>query len=157
MDNPICDIAGCTRPTRSPKAAWCNTHYFRWYRNGDPNRLLVAERPTTCTVEGCEKPKRGSYCRMHGARLERNGDPLALNPKLRGTTATYRVAHTWVSQDRGKASGYECVHCDGQAKQWAYDHEDHAELVSPDGYRYSLDVNRYIPLCVSCHLAFDRH
>lgn len=157
MDQRTCNIDGCTRPTRSPRADWCNTHYFRWYRNGDPNRLLMAERPVTCTSDGCDKPRtRRLYCRMHEERVRRHGDPDANRQRQRGTTATYRSAHTWVAKDRGKAAGYDCAHCDGQAKQWAYDHGDPAELLSSEGYPYSLDTSRYIPLCLPCHVAFDQ-
>lgn len=32
-----CVIDGCDKPSRRGKAQWCEMHYHRWYRNGDPN------------------------------------------------------------------------------------------------------------------------
>ena len=40
------------------------------------------------------------------------------------------------------------------AAQWAYDGTDPDELTEK-GLAYSLDVMRYVPMCVPCHTAFD--
>lgn len=41
---PPCSIEGCDGPRRSQTAAWCEMHYGRWRRNGDPE-LLQEPRP----------------------------------------------------------------------------------------------------------------
>ena len=41
----VCTIPGCKRPSWS--RGWCNTHYTRWRRTGDPlgsSRVPVSER-----------------------------------------------------------------------------------------------------------------
>lgn len=38
----LCSIEGCTRPSR--KRGWCQTHYSRWQRHGDP--LVVLTTPS---------------------------------------------------------------------------------------------------------------
>lgn len=37
MDKPICTIDDCHRPARSGVNAFCETHYYRIRRNGDPS------------------------------------------------------------------------------------------------------------------------
>ena len=32
--NRICSVAGCSKPLLA--RGWCNAHYLRWYRHGDP-------------------------------------------------------------------------------------------------------------------------
>lgn len=32
----ICMIDGCERPRRNKSSEWCNSHWMRWYRHGDP-------------------------------------------------------------------------------------------------------------------------
>src|SRR5688500_14391528 len=38
-DEP-CEIEGCDKPKRSPRAEWCHMHYARWKRHGDPHVVL---------------------------------------------------------------------------------------------------------------------
>lgn len=49
------------------------------------------------------------------------------------------------------------AYCGDQAAEWSYDHTDSNEHVSPEGYPFSSDPDRYVPLCVSCHRTFDRN
>lgn len=43
-----CDVGGCGQPVRS--RGWCNTHYRRWQRRGDPG----ADQPVTPkSTDGC--------------------------------------------------------------------------------------------------------
>ena len=41
LDNQ-CNIPGCGQPVRS--RGWCNKHYTRWRKHGDPTTVLLAER-----------------------------------------------------------------------------------------------------------------
>lgn len=72
----------------------------------------------------------------------------------------YRGAHHRVARARGRASDHLCS-CGAQARDWAYDGQDPAELselrarqVSPSPY--SLDPAHYVPLCGPCHYEVDR-
>lgn len=38
MSVSICSIAGCG--VKSKARGWCNKHWYRWYRNGDPEKRL---------------------------------------------------------------------------------------------------------------------
>lgn len=67
---------------------------------------------------------------------------------------SYGKAHSAVDKARGKARNYACAHCGRGAKQWSYDRTDPDAKDSVRG-PYSMDVNRYVPLCVPCHRAFD--
>lgn len=66
----------------------------------------------------------------------------------------YRMAHQRVRIARGPACNHMC-RCGQQADEWAYDHADPNELRSPEGLPYSLDVDRYTPMCRPCHRLFD--
>lgn len=77
-----------------------------------------------------------------------------LNSNWRGDQIGVAQAHARVVQARGRADSYPCQHCDGEAREWAYDHQDPDEVPSSEG-PYSLDVSRYMPLCVRCHRQFD--
>lgn len=66
----------------------------------------------------------------------------------------YHTVHMRLHAQRGSASQHLCVSCGGRAKHWAYDHADDLELVDERG-SYSMDLNRYQPMCVSCHKLFD--
>lgn len=82
----------------------------------------------------------------------RGGDP-AVNKAI-SSDPGYRTAHRRIQTTRGKAADYPCAHCPEAAREWAYDFTD------PDPRRlgrmqFSLDTDRYMPLCRSCHLKWD--
>jgi hypothetical protein len=71
----------------------------------------------------------------------------------------YRAAHMRVQAARGRASSYPCVgDCGRPAADWAYGHDDPDELVTTVRgavRRYSLDSDRYQPMCRPCHKRLD--
>jgi hypothetical protein len=73
-----CSIDGCGR--KHFGHGWCQLHYGRWARYGDPLAEPPARIIATCSIEGCDKPasSRG-WCKKHYTRWERHGDPLALS------------------------------------------------------------------------------
>ncbi len=74
LRRPNCAIDGCDSPVQA--RGWCNRHYLRWWRHGDPNTQHRAwnQQSDSCTIPGCDKPPvaRG-WCVTHYGRWERNG------------------------------------------------------------------------------------
>lgn len=77
--NP-CSIEGCDRPARAKQ--FCNTHYYRWRRCGDPmpdvpiGEVPPRNKQDTCTIDDCKKPATAKQmCSMHYNRWRRHGDP----------------------------------------------------------------------------------
>ena len=59
--------------------------------------------------------------------------------------ANYSVRHARLHKERGRATDYECVDCDGPAEEWAQIHTE-------DGLDPWAD---YVPLCHQCHTEYD--
>lgn len=64
--------------------------------------------------------------------------------------ATYRAIHGRLAVERGPARLYACAECGGCAREWAYDYSDPTAKSSSQG-PFSVDLERYRPLCASCH------
>lgn len=75
----VCAIEGCGKPALY--RGWCNSHYLRWQRYGDPLKGGPARQrraSPTCVVEGCRRPnERGGrgMCPLHYRRAKVHGDP----------------------------------------------------------------------------------
>lgn len=68
----------------------------------------------------------------------------------------YGTVHIYLKQYRGDPTRMECTgDCGGQADEWAYDHEDERETLSPHGKPYSQNFDHYRPMCRPCHRRFD--
>lgn len=70
----------------------------------------------------------------------------------------YRGAHMRVVAARGHASSYACTDCGRPAQDWAYqctDPDERVAVVNGTPLRYSLDSDRYAPMCRSCHRRLD--
>lgn len=81
---PICSIHGCCNPARH--RGWCNAHYLRWRRHGDPlagasfrgATKAIDGSPLVCRISGCEGPvEKKGLCVRHYHRNKRHGDPEA--------------------------------------------------------------------------------
>lgn len=118
-----------------------------------------------CMVAGCANPVRHrGVCTKHYSFLRRYGLTELLRitpdwrPRRRGTNhpmwsgdeAGYHAVHARLRKERGKAREHLCA-CGKQAKHWAYKHG------SGNGLKYSLDMNDYEPMCVSCHRKLDQN
>ena len=69
-----CDIEDCEK--KMIARGWCDTHYKRWQKHGDP-LIKEVERPKRlCSIENCDRPHLGrGWCSMHYARWQKTGDP----------------------------------------------------------------------------------
>ncbi len=125
-----CSIESCTRTAKYAGTGWCQAHYHRWWRTGDP--LGVKQE--------------------YGAS---GSDAVS----WKGDDITYRAAHTRVVTTKGNATQHDCVRCDRRADQWSYDHADPAartEIIDGRPVLYSPDIDHYQPMCRSCHVKMDR-
>ena len=127
---PECSIENCTRTGKYTTTGWCQTHYHRWWRTGDPLGV---------------KQERGAS----------GADAVS----WKGDDITYRTMHTRLSAAKGSAAQHDCVACGNRAAHWAYDHTDPDEKTSESPWgpiAFSTDVDRYQPMCQSCHTKLDR-
>ncbi len=70
----------------------------------------------------------------------------------------YSALHEHIRRKQGPARAHLCA-CGRQATAWAYDGTDPNELTDVDHGKtvtYSGDVERYKPMCGSCHARLDR-
>lgn len=88
----VCSIDGCDRSVYGDGWGWCDTHYRRWRRHGDP--LQLVRTGGTCTAEGCDRAVScRRFCATHYTRWQRHGDPLVnLRPGEPGTANSRRHA-----------------------------------------------------------------
>lgn len=111
MTKATCSIDGCENPSR--KRTWCEMHYSRYKRHGDPMILRRMPNGLTCAIDGCGRRARGQgYCVTHYSRLLTNGD----------ATVTRRIANgeplRWLTSALG---GRERVGC----WDWPYGTNEH--------------------------------
>lgn len=155
MGERRCSVEGCEKQTRTGRCEWCDKHYLRWLKYGDPETLLPTY--TVCEVDDCTRVPRSTrcpLCEMHYYRRRRHGSPDVVIDTRR-PDATYRAAHARVTHDQGPARNQPCIDCDVPAHHWSYDHADPNELVAAGGQAYSLETGHYDARCAPCHARFD--
>ena len=121
-----CKVDGCDSP--SAGRGWCQKHWTRWRKHGDPTVVKPKVRPfkygPTCSVDECTRPHHANgYCAYHNHRNMRNGHPTAPVRQGRphkGSTVGYDGAHMRVKRLRGQASQYPCADCGKPASEWSY-------------------------------------
>lgn len=161
----LCTAKGCDR--LSTVRGYCRGHYERFRQGCDidgPLRIFDPDRG--CRIEGCDrKHKAHGYCRLHWSRA-RGDTSLSVDAPIRNTLASpcdFTAAHVRVRTLWGPASRYRCIECGENAKDWAYDGTDPAEILGPGKgsgsgslMRYSLYPEFYMPMCRKCHVTMDR-
>lgn len=74
MVERTCSVDGCDRRPRT--RGWCNPHYLKWHRTGDPEYQRPARLVSACSVDGCERPERcRGWCNAHYQRWYHETDP----------------------------------------------------------------------------------
>lgn len=91
MAKRTCSVDGCDRPHKSK--GYCEPHYQRWSRAGDPQAdLPIGTRRRDageCKVDGCDRPRLSrEWCGAHYQRWQMHGDPLG-GGKLRKSRRKY--------------------------------------------------------------------
>lgn len=141
MTIATCEIGDCQN--KSCRKGLCQRHY-----NLERLGLCVI-----CNVQpATNKTGECTDCKQRG------GPP----PYRRGAGASITAAHNKVKRERGNASDYKCG-CGNQAAQWALTVKSPSNPTqrvrvwdTMKDIQYSFNANDYKPMCVSCHISFDR-
>ena len=108
----VCAVDDCDRGATS--RGWCDKHYQRWRKHGDPLKLVnIPGRK--CDVDECSRPHSAhGYCRKHFDRLRRTGsvdlpkdDPSTISGvEAAGLVGvTYRKLDYWLTEYRPLGEG----------------------------------------------------
>lgn len=122
-----------------------------------PQRKINAPHPClTCGAQFQVYPSQlkkgwGKYCSISCGSASQVGER---NSYWKGDTVSYEAAHYRILAAKGPPSDQICG-CGDVAKEWAYTHDDPEEKMSPKGRPYSLDLNRYVSMCLPCHRGLD--
>lgn len=69
----VCSIDGCDTAVKA--RGWCDKHYLRWRRTGNPEHVRTIG---SCSIDGCNGDLRSSgLCNKHYLRWKRHGDPFS--------------------------------------------------------------------------------
>jgi len=114
----------------------------------------------TCSIPGCDNDvlARG-WCAKHYRRWHKYGDTsIVLPPSGGGRPGIPRkeqVGYTGIHARLRLLPTGPCAICGHPAEEWAYDHADPNEKISPEGKPYSNDTTHYFLICRSCHRRID--
>lgn len=131
----VCDVAGCDLKPRSKNSKWCEKHYMRWYRHGDPLATAYVGRSVR---------KRDGYVIVRVP-----GHPLA--------TGKWVPEHRRVLYDRVGGGPQRCFWCD-RGVFWSHPdrrlnlHADHLNGVPGDNRPENLEV-----ACSTCNRSRGGH
>jgi len=109
----ICSVDGCDNQVVA--RGWCENHYRRWRRYGDPEYPMLRERcDGPCLVDGCENPSvTKGLCNAHYIRSRKFGDPI-----LGGNTPGF--ARDFIESIAIPFSGDECLEWPFATDQFGY-------------------------------------
>ena len=68
-----CEIDGCEKPLRTAAADWCNMHYTRWWRHGDPQAVVEQEdraRRRPSATDPADVRRLEEHCELHVTRQD---------------------------------------------------------------------------------------
>lgn len=78
----LCSVDGCS--TKYDSNGYCQKHYQRWKKYGDPLRVLEVHEykkplPRFCSLPDCSSPyKSDGYCSKHYERWKAHGNPFTV-------------------------------------------------------------------------------
>lgn len=102
----ICAVAECA--SEAAKRGWCNAHYLRWRRHGDPlagGTSRKKSNATGCAEEGCDRPHLAmGWCQLHYRRQYVAGAVVRSD----GSEAVARDTCVQPGCDRPAAAGSAC-------------------------------------------------
>lgn len=127
----LCAVEGCGIP--SACRGYCNPHYQRWRKYGDPlrgSRPVGALPSDRCAVAGCNAPPRSTfaaYCEVHYGRLRRNGTlekrpPTPLLVHSHGYLLVHAPDHPMATDGQSHAYQHRVVFFDahGHGPHWCH-------------------------------------
>lgn len=77
-----CSIEGCEKVAKA--RGWCNAHWLKWRKYGDPAAGYTKRQPRPCTTEGCEDPVTcKDRCNRHYLQWRRSSGAIPIT-KNRG-------------------------------------------------------------------------
>lgn len=165
-----CEIVGCEELAKGRKH-WCQMHYMRWYRHGDP----LYKRPKKfCSIADCQKTSESrGWCKEHYDRWIRHGDPtVVIDTTSRGSLSNRgyllihkaghplamkggRVAqHRVVLYEKIGPGDHLCNWC-GACVSWDKSWPVHSNALVTDHLdhdRLNNDPGNLVPSCQSCNV-----
>lgn len=149
-----CSVEGCERAWRTVNL--CNMHYERKRLTGavGPAAPKTMPRGDFCRAPGCGREAYlRNLCVKHNSRMKTNGTLEKLPPN---DNIGYGALHTRIKRSRGPARKLTCFFCSDRADEWAYDKSDpHVRYDIKNRRPFSMDIERYFPICVPCHRKLD--
>lgn len=113
MKNKICTIAGCEKQVTRKKHGYCEAHYTRMRRHGNPESGRASpdlKPPSECKEDSCSKqPYAKGLCIAHYTRMRRHGSAT-------GGSTGRKEAIKWLEDH----SGYDLDDC----IEWPYSRSD---------------------------------
>ena len=142
----ICKESSCGKKRRS--RGWCQLHYDRWRKHGDPNLVKQNQAPKgyygiICDVKDCSRKHFAkSYCHIHYRRWKKYGDPHFI--KMKPDKAYDYAKRKQLYQSVVDRDGEYCRFC-GSKERLTIDRIYPGNL----GGEYRLDNCQL--LCISCN------
>jgi hypothetical protein len=130
MTNRTCSLDGCDAPALA--RGFCNTHYARWRRNGDPGpAALLREKQGSCSVLECGRLAHShSLCGVHYQRFRKYGTTELPTPP----TLEQRLLKRVVRSEGGCWMWTGAKNLQGYGKISVQNHPEQAHRVSYEHY-----------------------
>ena len=150
----VCSYEDCGKPYYCK--GYCTGHYRQSQKGGEVRPLRAYGKNRVCSFDGCNEPHHGKgLCEGHHHQLRSSVQLRPLGPR---TDVGYQSAHRRIWRTLGPARDHTCMSCDKVAAQWAYIGgcpDERTQVRGKSAIAYSLDPDRYVPMCSSCHRRHD--